>query len=102
MVSMTWGLIKCDLRTMNDLCNLVIDDPYSVINVGHPIVDSLHRVINAGHFIADTGHSFIYTSHPIVDDYHLISNSLHTLANGMRGLQILCNAHPGLLMRQFV
>jgi hypothetical protein len=52
-VSMTWGLVKNDLRTTNDLCNL-------------------------------------------------ISNSPHTLANRMRGLQILCNAHPRLLMCQFV
>ena len=43
---------------------------------------------------------------PVIDHpysgYHFITNSLHALANGMRGHQILCNPHPSLLMCQFV
>jgi hypothetical protein len=73
-VSMTWRLSKDDLRTMTD-------HSYSVINVGH--------------LIADIGHSIVQAS-------HLISNSPHTLANRMCGLQILGDAHPCLLMCQFV
>ena len=44
------------VRTVKDLCNLLINRFHSFINTSHSFIDASYSVINAGHAIVDHNH----------------------------------------------
>ena len=91
------GLTENDLRTINDLRELIID-------AGHLFPDSPHTIT---YDVRSPGHStpatlIVHISQPIVDGYHGICDSHHSLVDSMHRLQVLCNRHSSFLLSNFL
>src|SRR6266436_5959176 len=61
------GSIENDLRTRDDLHDVVVDHLHCVVNGNHPFADVGHSIVDTGDARSDTGDSIIDSGNSLID-----------------------------------